>query len=514
MGICQGKEYKAKEPIPKSVIINEVNTEIKPIQNSIKMPVPSLAMKSICKISIGNVYGNGFFMKISDSQKYLITNNHFISQDNINNNIEIEIYNHKKMKLNLDNRNIKYYPKPKDITTIEIKNNDSIYQDIEFLDCDLNYKEGYQNYKYSPIFSINYPNGESVSGKIIDINGFEFTYDISPDKIQFGSPIIIGDINSHLFKVIGIHKEINYSKQISTGTFFGEILNNDQNNKIKKNNYIIAEIEIKGGDINKDIKIINSYEENKRGETVDKKIDKKYMNEEEIKKCEIRINEELIPFNYFHKFKNKGKYTINYSFKKNLTKVNHMFAWCFSLTKINLSNFNTQNIIDMSHMFSGCISLKSINFSNCNAQNVLNVECLFDGCSSLANLDLTNFNSPNIYDMSSMFYGCSSLKEIDLSNLSTQHLRNMSWMFYDCFSLRNINLSKFTTEKVTDMSHMFEGCLSLKNLNILNFVVKPNTKISQIFKDCNSLKKENIINKDKMLFDKYFKDNNITKNDK
>ena len=31
-------------------------------------------------------------------------------------------------------------------------------------------------------------------------------------------------------------------------------------------------------------------------------------NEEEIKKCEIRINNELIPFNYFYKFKKKGKY--------------------------------------------------------------------------------------------------------------------------------------------------------------------------------------------------------------
>jgi len=37
-------------------------------------------------------------------------------------------------------------------------------------------------------------------------------------------------------------------------------------------------------------------------------------NEEEIKKCEIRINDELIPFNYFHIFELSGKYRIKYSF--------------------------------------------------------------------------------------------------------------------------------------------------------------------------------------------------------
>ena len=32
------------------------------------------------------------------------------------------------------------------------------------------------------------------------------------------------------------------------------------------------------------------------------KLNKDLMNEEEIKKCEISINDKLISFNYFHKF--------------------------------------------------------------------------------------------------------------------------------------------------------------------------------------------------------------------
>ena len=35
-----------------------------------------------------------------------------------------------------------------------------------------------------------------------------------------------------------------------------------------------------------------------------------------------------------------------------------MFSHCYSLTNLNLSNFNTQNIRDMDGIFYGCKSLK------------------------------------------------------------------------------------------------------------------------------------------------------------
>ena len=69
------------------------------------------------------------------------------------------------------------------------------------------------------------------------------------------------DIN--LIQVIGIHKETNYSKNLISGTFIGEIFNNE-NIKENINNYIINEIDIKDDNINKEIKIINSYEEYQR----------------------------------------------------------------------------------------------------------------------------------------------------------------------------------------------------------------------------------------------------------
>ena len=114
MGICHSKtkEVRIKENI------------------SVPIDVTIKAMKSICKITIklnGREYfATGFFMKISEAKKYLITNYHVISQENLNGDIEIEIHNHKTMKLNFNNRNIKYFPKVKDITMVEIKKNDSI----------------------------------------------------------------------------------------------------------------------------------------------------------------------------------------------------------------------------------------------------------------------------------------------------------------------------------------------------------------------------------------------------
>ena len=61
-------------------------------------------------------------------------------------------------------------------------------------------------------------------------------------------------------QVIGIHKSAYYKRKLNMGTFIGEIFNNE--NII--NNYIFAWMNIKQEEINKDIRIINSYEEQQR----------------------------------------------------------------------------------------------------------------------------------------------------------------------------------------------------------------------------------------------------------
>ena len=105
-----------------------------------------------------------------------------------------------------------------------------------------------------------------------------------------------------------------------------------------KNNEIIWEINIKEEDINKNIRIINSHEQAKKelydlfNYTLD-------GNEKEIKEnVEIKINNNIISFSYFYKFKTKGKYTIIYFFKNNLTNIECIFYDCSSLTKLTKSN--------------------------------------------------------------------------------------------------------------------------------------------------------------------------------
>ena len=83
-------------------------------------------------------------------------------------------------------------------------------------------------------------------------------------------------------------------------------LNFDKN----KNNYIIAEIEIKDDDVNKDIIIINSYDEFHRHWDF-KQFKAEESNEEDILQCKIRINNEPIPFNYIHYLKIKGNMRLN-----------------------------------------------------------------------------------------------------------------------------------------------------------------------------------------------------------
>ena len=93
-----------------------------------------------------------------------------------------------------------------------------------------------------------------------------------------------------------------------------KIISKNNENKNTENNFIVAEINIKENDVDRKIRILNSYEETLRANPSWKKHED-YKNEEEIKKILIKINHELIPFNYLYEFKSKGKYIIKYSFK-------------------------------------------------------------------------------------------------------------------------------------------------------------------------------------------------------
>ena len=218
---------------------------------------------------------------------------------------------------------------------------------------------------------------------------------------------------------------------ISGGNFI--TTNNDMINR----NFIIGEINIRSDDIYKFTRVINSFENFKRETNLSEQEDDwKFNNEKELREnIEIKINGKTMPFSYSYKFPVKGRYNIQYSFKKCLTKSNHMFWGCKSIINLNLSNFNTQNVTNMSHMFGGCNTLQS--------------------------LTLFNFNTQNVTNMHRMFLCCYLLKNLNLSTFNTQNVTDMGFMFGGCYSLTNLNLSNFNTLKVFDMLGMFDGCNSL-----------------------------------------------------
>ena len=79
--------------------------------------------------------------------------------------------------------------------------------------------------------------------------------------------------------------------------------------------------------------MISSFENTKRENPYDKwnNIEMK-KNEEDIKDCEIYINDKKIDFTYYYTFNKKGKYIIKYKFKKLLNSTEYMFYDCDSIT--------------------------------------------------------------------------------------------------------------------------------------------------------------------------------------
>ena len=186
---------------------------------------------------------------------------------------------------------------------------------------------------------------------------------------------------------------------------FENAINNNTINSIK------GEIKIDSNNTNKNIQIINSFENYQRTRNVElNENDNINMNEEEIKEnIEIKINGKTINFTYLHQFESNGVYQIEYIFKKFLKKTNHMFADCKYITNFDFSNFNTEYNENMSYMFSGCESLIKLDLSNFETQNVKNMNNMFYGCSSLKNLNLSNFDTKNVTEMNNFLALCDSL---------------------------------------------------------------------------------------------------------
>ena len=259
--------------------------------------------------------------------------------------------------------------------------------------------------------------------------------------------------------------------------------------EINENNSIIGYFNIGPNDLQKGIRVINSFEQTKRKANyikVDNEL--RYKNEQEIiDNCRIKINNKEYKFNYFYNFSKPGIYTIEYLFKKHLTKTDFMFAECYNLIDLDLINFDTRKVINMVGMFLECLSLRRISISNLDTHNINDMNCMFCGCQSLTNLDLSSFNTQNVVNMSRVFFGCKSLESINLASFNTQNVIDMYAMFGGCESLKSLDLLNFYTQNIKNMSSMFFGCRSLIKLNLSNFRTDNVVYMNRMFYGCSSL---------------------------
>ena len=478
------------------------------------------SMCNIISLKANQIKGIGFFLYINNKNipfnTCLMTNYHVFGKNDIINN-RIYIHHQNNLKYIELNQNRKLLSDELlNYVCIEILKDDNISQ---YFEIDKNLNNLTYSYNKNDIIILPYQNDNNFSlltVKILDIKDNKIYHKPVTTGRLSGSPILSRNYN---LSVIGLLSSA-YNNQYNISITINSILNDIIKKCNSKNNIIIAELTIKEEDINKNIRIINSYEEyireeNSKNEEYIIKYENRYENEKEIKdKCKIEINGKIIPFYYYYTFKEKGKYLIKYLFSKNLTKTNYMFcececisnidlsnfdtqkvtdmSWmfsdCKSLTNINLSNLNTQNVTDISGMFWGCNSLTTINLSNFNTQSVKNMSWLFCECNSLNDVDLSKFRTQNVTNINGMFSGCHSIKNLYLSNFKTQNVTDMSWMFCECQSLTDIDLSNFITENVIDMSYMFSGCESLTNVNLSKFNTKNVTDLCSMFYECKSLR--------------------------
>jgi V8-like Glu-specific endopeptidase len=206
-------------------------------------------MNSIVRIEVKNGKGTGFFIKCKIKNKLvftLFTNYHVIPKYLVNSKETIKIIygnkineTRKYMKLDENQRFIKCFPQPKDVTVIEILESDNIPED-KYLSPDMNYKnEGFNNYSNSQFYLAGYPHVDDTyidyqgerhisSGRITKVfNNFEFEHTLDTRSGSSGSPICL--INNR--RVIGIHKAGNKTMHINIGTFLGIILDQLENAK-------------------------------------------------------------------------------------------------------------------------------------------------------------------------------------------------------------------------------------------------------------------------------------------
>ena len=223
--------------------------------------------KCVCKIKIGDTkdtIATGFFLNVPFSNmNFLMTSFSVVTEEYLHKNEKITISindDEEDLVIDLTIKREKYFSKEYDITAIEIKKEDGIKEYLEIDDYIFeDYEENYYNEK--SIYLLHYLNGKNISvsyGILNKMKKHKIRYICSSGNGSLGAPIFNLENN----KVIGIHKKS--KNNCNKGTLLKYPIDDNLINKSIKKNIILGDIDINKEDINKDIQIINSFDNGQR----------------------------------------------------------------------------------------------------------------------------------------------------------------------------------------------------------------------------------------------------------
>ena len=415
--------------------------------------------------------------------------------------IEIYIeYQNEKRVIDLDpeKRLIKCFPKPTDITVIEILDTDELKNKIKYLKKDyLNISDTYESYISKEIYVFHHPYGgeaECSKGEIIGIdynsNNTFFLHNAFTAQGSSGSAIILADC----FKIVGIHCKKNRDNNINYGVFIDNIFDEFREQKINPVSYLNDE-GLKPAPSIKDIQLITLRYKRFNSDSI------RIFGNEFVQYnkgiCKIIVGNktyELCCKMNINKMKKIGdEYEIKLEIFNNLTNLSNMFNRCDLLSPSSeIGKINTSKVKNISYLFSECRCISKLpDISSWNIENVDDMSCMFAGCQKLISIpDISKWNTSNVRNMMGIFAGCISLQYApDISNWNTNKVCKMDYMFYKCYLLKNIpDISKWDTRNVISMSYM---CYYCTNISCIPDISKWNTSnvkyIEFMFAQCQKL---------------------------
>ena len=147
-----------------------------------------------------------------------------------------------------------------------------------------------------------------------------------------------------------------------------------------------------------------------------------------------------------------------------------MFDYCYSLTSLNLTNWQPANATSYSAMFRCCYDLTTIgNISNWDTSKCTNFSSMFENCHSLTSIpNINNWDMTKATTVASMFAGMVSIAELTINNLQLDACTTIATMFRYCYNLKKVtflnwNLPKLTT---TSPAAFLGDCWALQDVNI------------------------------------------------